>query len=148
MIFIHAPRPTSTTSTHVHVVDISFILSWLFLRRKRVPISSDSDHTGFLNYSRSQLIFPRVSTFSVERTLISFPSLLPCYRFSSLTMGSDTPKTKKSEKIPYQEKLKFANLISKPMAPKGTTKRLLKLVKKGMPIVHSSIFMNTFVYFG
>lgn len=37
----------------------------------------------------------------------------------------------KTEKLSYKDKLKFANEISKPMAPKGTTKRLLKLVKKG-----------------
>ncbi|XP_065221857.1 H/ACA ribonucleoprotein complex subunit 2-like protein [Planococcus citri] len=36
----------------------------------------------------------------------------------------------KPEKLTYKDKLKFANAISKPMASKGTTKRLLKLIRK------------------
>lgn len=34
-------------------------------------------------------------------------------------------------KLKYKDKLKFANAISKPMASKNTTKRLLKLIRKG-----------------
>lgn len=37
----------------------------------------------------------------------------------------------KTEKLSYKDKLRFANEISKPMAPKSLTKKLLKLVKKG-----------------
>ena len=46
----------------------------------------------------------------------------------------------KPEKLTYKDKLKFANAISKPMAPKGTTKRLLKLIRKGNSFVQVLVF--------
>lgn len=38
----------------------------------------------------------------------------------------------KPVKLSYKDKLKFANAVSQPMASKGTTKRLMKLIRKGM----------------
>lgn len=46
----------------------------------------------------------------------------------------------KVEKLSYKDKLKFANPISKPMASKSMTKRLMKLIKKGKSKIKSKIF--------
>lgn len=51
----------------------------------------------------------------------------------------------KTEKLSYKDKLRFANEISKPMAPKSFTKKLLKLVKKGNNN-NLHLFVQLFLY--
>lgn len=53
----------------------------------------------------------------------------------------------KTEKLTYKDKLKFANAISKPMASKSTTKRLMKLIRKGMIVNYCISEVSTLYLF-
>lgn len=53
-----------------------------------------------------------------------------------MTEDMDTSTTKVSkEKIPYSTRIKFLNIIAKPLASKSLTKKIYKLVKKGRLLI-------------
>lgn len=71
---------------------------------------------------------PILEFFSLEYFRIS---LKTGDRFSFVTIMTEDTSLVESTKISYSTRIKFLNPIAKPLAPKGLTKKLYKLVKKG-----------------